>query len=151
MNVVSAIIDSLDILFVEAEIFTDLFGPEGDEVVLGHVVQQTNFILPIEAVMHVFIHVTFVALCTQVKEVGHDLGNLPAVIMVVKREGADLEADSLHTSNTIDDFRLKSILHLRIGHHGIVAEQIDEDLNFDIELVTTLDPAWVCSIDRDTV
>ena len=37
MDVVAAIVDSQDGFLVEAELVTDLFGPVGDEVVLGHI------------------------------------------------------------------------------------------------------------------
>ena len=105
----------------------------------------------LEAEGHVVIHLAFVALGAPVKKVRYDLGDLPGVHMVVKREGADPEADRVHSSDTIRDISLKSSLHLGIGHHRVVAEQVNENLNFDIELVTTLDPAWVSSKDRNTI
>ena len=151
MFVVGAIVDGQNSFVVEVELRRDLLRPVGDKIVLGHVGLTEHCVLLLEAEGHVVIHLAFFALGAPVKEVGHDLGDLPGVYMVVKREGADLEADSLHTSDTVADICLEEILHLRIGHHGVVAEQVDEDLNFDIELVTSLDPAWVRSIDRNAI
>ena len=122
MDVVVAIVDSQDGFVDEAELIADLLRPVGDEIVLGHVGLAEHCVLLLEAEGHVVIHLAFVALGASVEEVGHDLGDLPGVHMVVKREGADPEADSVHSSDTIGNLCLKSSLNLGIGHHRIVAE-----------------------------
>ena len=143
---VLAFVDPVKIGLVHAELNGNLMDPVSDKFSLGEMILTQDSGLHVEGVVLVLVAVAVATNIAQGHEEGNHLGDLVRVLVEGKRVRSRGDSDVV-SNGSIEPLSGENCLPDRVEGLAVTAEVVLKELNLDVSLATTQDPAGVGSED----